>query len=116
MPFQVPLRADLQRTPLELAIFPIGMPLIAGPGSIVATVLLTENARFDLIEQAETGAVVVTVMVITYSLLRLSEPIARLLGTVGTSVISRIMGLVLTALAVQYFINGVALTLRAHSA
>ncbi len=100
------------RSANEIAIFPVAMPFIAGPGAFVAVVLLTENDRYGVFDQAVTAGLLVGVLVVTYVLLRLAAPVSRLIGTVGASVVSRIMGMILTALAVQYIVNGVHLALK----
>ena len=100
-----------KRSAGEIAIFPVAMPFIAGPGAFVAVVLLTENARYGVPQQSITAGLLIGVLVLTYVLLRLAAPVSRLLGEVGAGVVSRIMGLILTALAVQYIVNGIHLSL-----
>jgi multiple antibiotic resistance protein len=90
----------------DVAIFPLATPFIAGPGAIMAAVLLTENGRFTLFEQARTGGVVVAIMALTYVALLCAAFLQRVLGVTGIMVISRVNGLVLSALAVQTFLEG----------
>ena len=79
----------------ETAIFPLAVPSIASPGAMLAAVLLTENARYSIAEQAQTYAVLVAVLVVTYILMLLAGQINRLIGSSGASVVSRVMGLML---------------------
>lgn len=91
----------------ETAIFPLAMPSIAGPGAILAAVLQTENARFDLFEQALTSAIILAVLLIVMILMLASTWIHRIIGNSGASVISRIMGLIFGSVAVSNVLSGI---------
>jgi multiple antibiotic resistance protein len=91
----------------DVAVFPVAMPFIAGPASIMAVVMLTDNDRFSIAEQARTTVVMLGVLVLVYLTLRASETILRVLGATGINVLTRIMGLILAALAVQSILGGV---------
>lgn len=95
------------------AVFPIAIPAIAGPGTILASVVLTDNDRFSFGQQAGTAATLCFVLLIQWVLLLLAVPIQRRLGTSGTSVLSRIMGIILAALAVETVLSGLRGTLEA---
>ena len=82
----------------EIAVFPLAIPLIAGPASITAAMLLMGQAGADLLMIA---------LAITYVTLMLVEPLGRILGVTGTNVIARISGILLAALAVQFIFNGI---------
>ena len=86
---------------LDVAVFPLGIPSVAGPGAMLTVVLLTDNDRFDLVDQALTVAVLAIVLVLTLALFLLAEPVARLIGKSGANIISRVMGMVLAAVAVD---------------
>jgi multiple antibiotic resistance protein len=90
----------------DVAIFPLGTPFLAGPGSIIAAVLLTEDDRFSLLEQALTSTVAVALCAFTFAVLAGADLLQRHLGSTGTSVMSRIFGLVLAALAMQTMLDG----------
>jgi len=85
----------------ELAVFPLGMPTIAGPGTLLAVVLLTDNNRFSLLEQAGTAGIAGLVLAITLVMLLAAGPIYRVIGLAGANVITRVAGLVLAAIAVN---------------
>jgi multiple antibiotic resistance protein len=90
----------------NVAVFPLAMPFIAGPASIMAVVLLTDNNVYTVWQQAETAVLLLLVLAFTYACLVGAELVQRLLGQTGASVVSRIMGLILAALAVQSILTG----------
>lgn len=90
----------------NVAVFPLAMPFIAGPASIMAVVLLTDNNVYTVWQQAETAVLLLLVLAFTYACLVGAELVQRLLGRTGASVVSRIMGLILAALAVQSILTG----------
>jgi multiple antibiotic resistance protein len=90
----------------NVAIFPLAMPFLAGPAALTAVILLTDNDVYSLWEQARTALVLLAVMLATYACLAGAELVQRLLGTTGTNVVSRIMGLILAALALQSMLGG----------
>jgi multiple antibiotic resistance protein len=85
----------------SVAIYPLAVPKIAGPGTMLTIVLLTDDDRFDVLELALTTGVLALVLAITLVILLLAAPISRLIGTAGTSILSRVMGMLLVALAVH---------------
>ncbi len=91
----------------NLAVFPLATPLLAGPGGILIVVLLTDNNRFSVPEQAVTALALLVVMALTYLALRAAEVIQRIMGKDGINVTSRIMGLVYAALSVEIVLNGI---------
>jgi multiple antibiotic resistance protein len=93
----------------DVAVFPLAMPSIASPGSIMAVVLLTDNHRHSIAQQAVTALILLLVLVVTAIVLLLAHPIDRLLGRTGESVLIRIMGLLLAALAAEQIVAAVEL-------
>lgn len=91
----------------ETAIFPLAVPSIASPGAILAAVLLTENDRFSIAEQAQTFLVLLAVLIVAYVLMLLAGPINRLIGNSGSTVVSRVMGLILASVAMANLLAGV---------
>ena len=89
----------------DVSVFPLATPMMAGAGSITAIVVLTDNYRFSIAEQAGTAVMLIVVMVICYLVLAAAQPIQRLIGETGTNVISRVMGIILAALAMQTLVN-----------
>lgn len=93
----------------ETAIFPLAVPSIASPGAMLAAVLLTENARYSIWEQAQTFVVLLVVLLIAFVLMLLSNAINKLIGSSGASVVSRVMGLILASVAVANLLGGIKL-------
>ncbi len=91
----------------ETAIFPLAVPSIAGPGAMLAAVLLTENARFSLSEQAQTAATMICVLIVAYLLMLAATWIDKIIGESGASVISRVMGLILASVATTNTLAGI---------
>ena len=97
----------------NVAAFPLAIPLMAGPGSITATMLLAGRAGDDWLELAGLMATVALVMALIFVVLLAAERVSRLLGTTGNVVLTRMLGVVLAALAVQFVIDGVTSAVRA---
>jgi len=91
----------------NIAAFPLAIPLLAGPGAITATMLLAGRADGNLVLLAVLIAVVVIVAAISLGAFLLAHRIGRLLGLTGNVVLSRLLGVLLAALAVQYVIDGI---------
>jgi multiple antibiotic resistance protein len=91
----------------NIAAFPLAIPLLAGPGAITATVLLAGRAGGSLTLIAILIAVVVLVAAASFSAFLFAERIGRAIGLTGNIVLSRLLGVLLAALAVQYVVDGV---------
>ena len=91
----------------ETAIFPLAVPSIASPGAMLAAVLLTENNRFNIWEQAQTTAMMLSVLLIVLVLMLAARWIYRLIGSSGASIVSRVMGLILASVAVASVLAGI---------
>lgn len=96
-------RADLA----NLAVYPLAIPSIASPGAMMAIVLLTDNNRNSIIDQSLTAVVMVLVLLSTLLLLLGATNIHRMIGNVGAAIISRVMGLILAAVAVNNLLMGI---------
>jgi multiple antibiotic resistance protein len=91
----------------NVAAFPLGIPLLAGPGAITAAVLLSGRADGNPILLATLIGVVVVVAAAALVSFLCAEWIGRLIGVTGNIVLSRLLGVLLAALAVQYVIDGI---------
>lgn len=91
----------------NIAAFPLAIPLMAGPGAITATLLLAGQAGNRPLSLAILLGVIVAVTAACLLVFLLASRIERLLGTTGNVVLSRLLGVILAALAVQYVIDGV---------
>ena len=97
----------------NIAAFPLAIPLMAGPGSITATVLLAERAGGDWLALAGLMAIVALAMIVSFATFLAAERIGELLGATGAIVLTRMLGVVLAALAVQFVIDGAVAAWRA---
>jgi multiple antibiotic resistance protein len=91
----------------NVAAFPLAIPLMAGPGAITATVLLTGRSDHDPIRIGILLGVIVLVAASCYVCFNAATRIARLLGNTGNVMMERLLGVILAALAVQYVVDGV---------
>ena len=92
----------------DIAIFPLATPLLAGPGAMSSSILLMANAEGHLVQQALVLLAILMVMLIALVAMLTASRIQRLLGVTGTHVITRVFGLLLSALAVQFIFDGIA--------
>jgi len=97
---------ELQNSHKETAIFPLAVPSIASPGAMLAAVLLTKNSVYTIWEQTQTALVMLAVLIVVYILMLLAGFINRLIGNSGASVISRVMGLILSSIAITNILTG----------
>lgn len=108
------VRSDEEHESMErddIYIFPLAMPLLAGPGAISTVVLLSSKI------QTWQGHVILTIailmaMLATYATLRMAPLLLKLLHTTGLNLITRIMGILLTAIAIQFIVNGVSTLIK----
>jgi len=90
----------------DISVFPLAIPLIAGPGAMTSVLLLSTEHREDAVMLGILAAILFAVLVITLALLLLASRLMRVLGHTGANVISRVLGVVLAALAVQVILDG----------
>lgn len=90
----------------HVTIFPVAIPSIASPGAIMAVVLMTDNHIYTIQQQAVTAILVLVVIILTALLLLVANMVQKKIGEYGITVISKIMGLILAAYAVQSIISG----------
>ena len=90
----------------DVAVFPLAIPLIAGPGAIASVILQQSQHSGDMLAQAVTAAVMVGVLAITGAGFLMAGPIMTLLGVTGINVLTRVLGIVLAALAVSNIVEG----------
>jgi multiple antibiotic resistance protein len=89
------------------SVFPLAIPLIAGPGAIATMILLVGKSGPGWVGTTAVLGLMLAMMVATYLFLLASPPIERMLGRTGTIVITRLLGMLLAALSVQFVIDGV---------
>jgi multiple antibiotic resistance protein len=91
----------------DISIFPLATPLIAGPGAMGAAILLTANQEGDISGIIVIIASLLVVLTITLLTLLIAGKIQKYLGVIGLQVVTRIMGVLLAALAVQFIFDGI---------
>lgn len=91
----------------ELAVYPLAVPSIASPGAMMAVVLLTDNHRVSFTDQFITTLIMFAVLFITYLLFIAANQIQRWIGNTGAAIVSRVMGLILAAVAVNNVLLGI---------
>lgn len=89
----------------SIAVVPIAIPLLAGPGAI-STVIIQMHRPGAEYHQALVIVIIVAVTLLLWSVLRLASPIGTALGPIGLSILNRLFGLILTAIAVEIMANG----------
>ena len=90
----------------NIAAFPLATPLLAGPGALTATVLLAGQAAFRPLYLATLVGVIIIIVIVCLLAFRLATRIGAALGTTGNMLLSRLQGVLLAALAVQFVIDG----------
>lgn len=88
-------------TPESLAVYPLAVPIIAGPGAMLAMVILTDNNRLSFVEQVETVAMLALNLLIMLGLFLAGELVSRVIGKHGANVLRRVMGILLAALSIN---------------
>ncbi|WP_436641489.1 MarC family protein [Microbaculum sp. FT89] len=91
----------------DIAAVPLAVPLMAGPGAITAVILLESQSGGGWIEFAWVIAVIVSVLAVTLAILLVAVPIGHLMGKTVRTVVTRLLGVILAALAVQFVADGV---------
>lgn len=102
-PIQAPLAGQAGA---DVAIFPLTIPQLAGPGTIATTLLLATQAGADYARLAVLSGVILVIYLIAWPILFMAERVLNRLGEGLMHIITRVLGLVLAALAVQYILNG----------
>lgn len=91
----------------NIAAYPLAIPLMAGPGAITATVLLAGDARGSVPMLATLIAVIAAIMAICFVFCLVAGRVAQFFGTAANLVLTRLLGVLLAALAVQFVVDGV---------
>ena len=90
----------------SIGIVPIGTPLLAGPGSITTAIIFFNSKTTIGVDKIMVALAIITVMVMSYVILRFSLPLFTRLGKTGSLIISRIMGLLLASIAIEFITTG----------
>lgn len=96
----------------DVSVFPLAIPMIAGPGTIATTILFTDNASGNNMSIFILAVVLILILFIAWIVMIKSSVIMKVIGRTGILVFSRILGIILAALAVQYVLNGIQTFLK----
>jgi len=97
----------------DVSVFPLAIPLIAGPGAMASLLILIGQAGAEVPKLGVVFAMTALVLGLTWLALRLSAQLGRVLRRTGANVVTRVLGVLLAALAVQYVADGVRGFIRA---
>lgn len=109
--------SNTKLTPLEkqdyvereaVGIVPIGVPLLAGPGSITTAIIYFNTRSNGILDKFSVIMAIIIVMLLAYLILRFSIRILDRIGKTGSLIISRIMGLLLAAIGIEFIVSGIA--------
>ena len=108
---ETPEEQEEARQRQDISVFPLAIPLIAGPGALASVLILSGEAK-TAAGYAMVLLMALVVMILAYAFLRASSRLSRVLGRTGVNVITRVLGVLLAALAVQYVADGVRVLLK----
>ncbi|MEM8850051.1 MAG: MarC family protein [Pseudomonadota bacterium] len=92
--------------PPDPSVFPLALPLTAGPGAIATMILLTDEA--GAVGTASAIGVMLSVIAVVFALFQAAGPLERILGGTGINVVTRLLGMLLAALSVQFVLDGIS--------
>lgn len=98
----------------DISVFPLAIPMIAGPGTIATTILYVGEAVPNIYELLAVAAAIISALFAAWVVMRSSLWIVRRVGRTGILVLSRILGVLLAALAIQFILNGIAAFAHLH--
>lgn len=93
---------------LNIAVYPLATPIIAGPGAMLSVIILTDNNRFTIGQQAMTLGVLAVVLSLLLIVFLLGDAISKVIGRGGTNVLRRVMGVILAALSVNLIVSALS--------
>jgi multiple antibiotic resistance protein len=91
----------------DISVFPLAIPMIAGPGTIATTILYVDLAAPNIFDLLSVAAAIISALFVAWLVMRSSMWIIRHVGRTGILVLSRILGILLAALAIQFILNGI---------
>jgi multiple antibiotic resistance protein len=93
--------------PEDVGIFPLGIPLIAGPGAITSALLLTSRYKGEMVEQGIVIGAILAVLIATLITFLAADRLGRIIGPTIVAITTRLLGILLAAVAVEYIVVGV---------
>lgn len=104
---QTPEEAETMADKRAIAIVPLSIPIYAGPGAI-SSMIITADKSINFLHQTSLLIPIAVVSIIVWMTLRLSSNITQLLGTIGINIITRLMGLILAAMSIEFIAHGIS--------
>jgi multiple antibiotic resistance protein len=104
---QSPEKGDSSNSGEDVAVFPMALPLLAGPGTLATVLVLATQAGSDMLRIGLLAIVLGITYLISWPILFASDRLITLLGESKVSILTRVLGIILAALAVQYVFNGI---------
>jgi len=104
---ETPREAREARMREDVSVFPLAIPMIAGPGTITTVILLVNSSQSSPVHLAYIAIAAAITLVAAWIAMRVSLPIQKAVGTTGILVLSRVLGMLLAAVATQFVLNGV---------
>lgn len=105
---QGPERGEYGRQGDDVAVFPLAIPLLCGPGAIASVLLLSNRAQFQAMHMLGLVGTAAVVYAVTWLVLRIGDLLMKRLGEQRIHIVTRVLGLILAALAVQFVLDGIA--------
>ncbi|MHB8453898.1 MAG: MarC family protein [Acidiferrobacterales bacterium] len=91
----------------DFSVVPLAIPMLSGPGAITTVILLSQQQRGIRGDVALTGLILLSTIIL-YPVFRLAHPLFNRLGVTGTRILTRIMGMLLLAIAVEFIVQGIS--------
>jgi multiple antibiotic resistance protein len=111
---ETPEEEEEARSRPDVSVFPLAIPLIAGPGALASMMILVGQAGREPVRIGVVFLMAALVLLLTWLALHMATPLGRVLRRTGVNVVTRVLGVLLAALAVQYVADGVLGLLRAR--
>jgi multiple antibiotic resistance protein len=96
----------------DVSVFPLAIPMIAGPGTIATTILFADSASSNVFNILVVITAIIFCLIVAWIAMEKSSLIMKVIGRTGILVFSRILGILLAALAVQFILNGIEVFLK----
>jgi len=93
--------------PEDISVFPMGIPMIAGPGTMASLLILSSDAGSALPQQAAIMSALALVLILTLLAFLIAGPLMKLMGKTFTNVLTRVLGVLLATLAAQFILDGI---------
>jgi multiple antibiotic resistance protein len=94
----------------DLAVFPLAIPSIAGPGAIMAAIVRTDSAVYTPGDQLATAAILICALLVTWISMLFAGPVLRVIGENGATILVRVLGMLLAALSAELVLTALGVS------